>query len=35
MSQGILVFIEERGGQLRKASLEALSEAIRQILQKL
>lgn len=31
MSQGILVFIEERGGQLRKASLEALSEANRQI----
>jgi electron transfer flavoprotein alpha subunit len=27
MSQGILVFIEQRGGQVRKASLEALSEA--------
>lgn len=27
MSQGILVFIEQRGGQIRKASLEALCEA--------
>ncbi len=27
MSQGILVFIEQRGGHIRKASLEALSEA--------
>ncbi len=27
MSQGILVFIEQRGGKVRKASLEALSEA--------
>src|SRR5215472_1529619 len=31
MSQGILVFIEQRNGQLRKASLEALSEAARKI----
>ena len=31
MSQGILVFVEERGGSLRKASLEALSEAGRRI----
>ncbi len=30
MSQGILVFIEQRNGQIRKASLEALSEAVRQ-----
>jgi electron transfer flavoprotein alpha subunit len=30
MSQGILVFIEQRQGQIRKASLEALSEAVRQ-----
>ncbi len=30
MAQGILVFIEQRGGQLRKSSLEALSEARRQ-----
>lgn len=30
MSQGILVFIEQRNGQVRKASLEALSEAVRQ-----
>ncbi len=30
MAQGILVFIEQRHGQLRKASLEALSEASRQ-----
>jgi electron transfer flavoprotein alpha subunit len=29
MSQGILVFIEQRNGQLRKASLESLSEAVR------
>ncbi len=29
MSQGISVFIEQRKGKLRKASLEALSEAIR------
>jgi len=29
MAQGILVFIEQRGGHLRKASLEALSEAVR------
>ncbi len=29
MSQGILVFVEQRGGQVRKASLEALSEAHR------
>lgn len=31
MSQGILVFVEARAGQLRKASLEALSEAARRI----
>src|SRR5271156_5534769 len=31
MSQGILVFIEQRNGQLRKASLEALSEAARKV----
>lgn len=30
MAQGILVFIEQRDGQIRKASLEALSEASRQ-----
>jgi len=30
MSEGILVFIEQRKGQIRKASLEALSEAARQ-----
>ncbi|HEY9784471.1 MAG TPA: electron transfer flavoprotein subunit alpha/FixB family protein [Candidatus Obscuribacterales bacterium] len=30
MGEGILVFIEQRNGQLRKASLEALSEAHRQ-----
>src|ERR1700722_14060720 len=30
MSDGILVFIEQRQGQIRKASLEALSEALRQ-----
>ncbi len=30
MSQGILVFIEQRNGQVRKASIEALSEATRQ-----
>lgn len=30
MSQGILVFIEQRNGQIRKASAEALSEAVRQ-----
>jgi electron transfer flavoprotein alpha subunit len=29
MAQGILVFIEQRNGRIRKASLEALSEAIR------
>ncbi|MBS1992911.1 MAG: electron transfer flavoprotein subunit alpha/FixB family protein [Cyanobacteria bacterium SZAS LIN-2] len=29
MSTGYLVFVESRGGQLRKASLEALSEAVR------
>jgi electron transfer flavoprotein alpha subunit len=29
MSTGILVFVESRNGQLRKASLEALSEAVR------
>lgn len=29
MSKGFLVFVESRGGQLRKASLEALSEAKR------
>lgn len=29
MSQGILVFIEQRNGQMRKSSLEALSEAVR------
>jgi electron transfer flavoprotein alpha subunit len=29
MAQGILVFIEQRNGQVRKASLEALSEARR------
>src|SRR5579885_508421 len=29
MPQGILVFVEQRNGQLRKASLEALSEARR------
>jgi electron transfer flavoprotein alpha subunit len=29
MGQGILVFIEQRNGQIRKASLEALSEAQR------
>jgi len=31
MSQGILVFIEQRKGQLRKASLECLSEAVRNV----
>jgi electron transfer flavoprotein alpha subunit len=31
VSQGILVFIEQRNGKLRKASLEALSEALRQV----
>lgn len=31
MSQGILVFIEQRNGQVRKSSLEALSEATRLI----
>lgn len=31
MAQGISVFIEQRKGKLRKASLEALSEAIRQV----
>jgi electron transfer flavoprotein alpha subunit len=30
MSQGILVFIEQRNGQVRKASIEALSEGSRQ-----
>jgi electron transfer flavoprotein alpha subunit len=30
MAEGILVFIEQRAGQIRKASLEALSEAVRQ-----
>lgn len=30
MPQGILVYIEHRGGQIRKSSLEALSEARRQ-----
>jgi len=30
MAQGILVFIEQRNGNIRKASLEALSEAVRQ-----
>ncbi|HEY9720013.1 MAG TPA: electron transfer flavoprotein subunit alpha/FixB family protein [Trichormus sp.] len=30
MAQGILVFIEQRNGSIRKASLEALSEAVRQ-----
>jgi len=30
MAKGILVFIEQRNGQVRKASLEALSEARRQ-----
>lgn len=30
MASGILVFIEQRNGQIRKASLEALSEARRQ-----
>jgi electron transfer flavoprotein alpha subunit len=30
MPTGILVFIEQRNGQIRKASLEALSEAVRQ-----
>src|SRR5579885_2315245 len=30
MAQGILVFIEQRDGHVRKASLEALSEASRQ-----
>lgn len=30
MAQGILVFIEQRNGNIRKASLEALSEAARQ-----
>lgn len=30
MAQGILVFIEQRNGQVRKASLEALSEAVKQ-----
>jgi electron transfer flavoprotein alpha subunit len=30
MSQGFLVFVEQRNGQLRKASIEALSEARRQ-----
>jgi electron transfer flavoprotein alpha subunit len=30
MAQGILVFMEQRGGHLRKAGLEALSEAVRQ-----
>ncbi|HEY9712378.1 MAG TPA: electron transfer flavoprotein subunit alpha/FixB family protein, partial [Chroococcales cyanobacterium] len=29
MAQGILVFVEHRGTQIRKASLEALSEAVR------
>ncbi len=29
MTQGILVFIEQRNGHVRKASLEALSEAVR------
>jgi len=29
MAQGILVFIEQRNGRIRKASFEALSEAIR------
>ena len=29
MATGYLVFVESRGGQLRKASLEALSEAVR------
>lgn len=29
MAEGILVFIEHRDGQVRKASLEALSEAVR------
>ncbi len=27
---GILVFVEQRGGEIRKASLQALSEAHRQ-----
>jgi len=31
MAEGILVFIEQRQGQIRKASLEALSEAYRRI----
>jgi electron transfer flavoprotein alpha subunit len=31
MSDGILVFIEQRKGKIKKASLEALSEAIRQV----
>lgn len=31
MAEGILVFVEQRGGQVRKASLEALSEAHRKI----
>jgi len=30
MAQGILVFVEQRNGQVRKSSLEALSEARRQ-----
>ncbi|HEY9775258.1 MAG TPA: electron transfer flavoprotein subunit alpha/FixB family protein [Planktothrix sp.] len=30
MAHGILVFIEQRNGRVRKASLEALSEAVRQ-----
>ncbi len=30
MAQGILVFIEQRNGNIRKASFEALSEAVRQ-----
>jgi electron transfer flavoprotein alpha subunit len=30
MSQGILVFIEQRHGEVRKSSLEALSQAVRQ-----
>lgn len=31
MAEGILVFVEQRNGQIRKASLEALSEAYRRI----
>lgn len=31
MAEGILVFVEQRNGHVRKASLEALSEAYRQI----